>query len=79
MALNSFYGKFGQKSNMKKTVYITEYEKLYDLLTDRTKKIKDFHVLDITMVAVEYIQNANFIEINTKTNVVMASFCTSYA
>ena len=37
LALNSFHGKFGQKSNMKKTVYITEFEKLYDLPTDRTK------------------------------------------
>ena len=44
LALNSFYGKFGQKSNMKKTFYITQYEKLYNLLTDRTKKIKDFHM-----------------------------------
>ena len=31
------------------------------------------------MVAVEYVQNANFIETNTKTNVVVASFCMSYA
>ena len=79
LALNSFYGKFGQKSNMKKTVYITEYEKLYNLLTDRTRKIKDFHMLDVAMVAVEYVQNANVIETNTKTNVVVASFCMSYA
>ena len=52
-------------------------KKLYDLLMDRTKKIKDFHMLDVAMVVVKYIQNANFIETNTKTDVVMASFCMS--
>ena len=30
LALNSFYGKFGQCTNMSKMVYITHYEKLYD-------------------------------------------------
>ena len=54
LALNSFHGKFGQKSNMKKKpVYILQYEKLYDLLMDRTNIIKDFHVLEIGMVVVE--------------------------
>ena len=35
-------------------------------------------MLDVAMVAVKYIQNSNFVETNTKTNVVVASFCTSY-
>ena len=43
LALNSFYEKFGQYSNMSKMAYITRYEKLYDFLTDQTKVIKDFH------------------------------------
>ena len=30
LALNSFYGKFGQHSNMSKMAFITCYEKLYD-------------------------------------------------
>ena len=36
LALNSFYGKFEQCSNMSKMAYITHYEKLYDFLTDQT-------------------------------------------
>ena len=39
LALNSFYGKFGQCSNMCKTAYITHNEKLYEFLTDQTKVI----------------------------------------
>ena len=45
LASNSFYGKFGQHSNMSKMAYITCYEKLYDFLTNQTKVMKDFHFL----------------------------------
>ena len=79
LALNSFYGKFVQKTNMKRTCYVTEYEKLYNLLTDRTKMIKVFHILDEGMVAIEYVKSKGFLEINTNTNVIIASFCTTYA
>ena len=79
LALNSFYGKFGQKTNMKRTFYLTEYEKLYDLLTDRTKMVKDFHILDEGMVPIEYVKSKEFLEINTNIKIITASFCTAYA
>ena len=60
LALNSFYGKFGQPSNMSKMAYITCYEKLYDFLTDQTKVIKDFHVLDTDIVVMEYVRSEEF-------------------
>ena len=60
LALYSFYGKFGQCSNMSNTVYITCYEKLYNFLTDQTKVIKDFHVLDMGMVVMEYVHSEEF-------------------
>ena len=46
---------------------------------DRTKTIKDFHILDEGMVAVEYVKSKEFLEINTNTNVIIALFCTAYA
>ena len=60
LALSSFYGKFGQCSNMSKMAYITCYEKLYDFLTDQTKVIKDFHVLDMGTMVMEYVQSKEF-------------------
>ena len=57
LALNSFYGKFGQHSNMSRMAYITHYEKLYDFVTNQTKVIKDFHVLYMGMVVMEYVQS----------------------
>ena len=79
LALNSFYGKFGQRTNMKKTVFITEYAELYRHLSDVTKVVQDFHVLEGNMVVLEYITNPDLMEADSKTNVNIASFCTSYA
>ena len=42
LALNSFYGKFGQRTDMKKVQFINQYEKLYGILMDVTKVIKIF-------------------------------------
>ena len=79
LALNSFYGKFGQYTNMSKMVYITHYEKLYDYLTDQTKIIKDFHILYMGIVAMEYIHSEELQEPDCKTNVIIASMCSAYA
>ena len=78
LALNSFYGKFGQRSNMSNTVYITHYEKLYDFLTDQTKVVKDFHVLDTGIVVMEYVHSEEFQEADYKTNVIITSMCSAY-
>ena len=40
--------------------YITCYEKLYDFLTDQTKVIKDFQVLDMGTIGMEYVQIEEF-------------------
>ena len=77
LALNSFYGKFGQCSNMSNTVYITCYEKLYDFLTNQTKVIKDFHVLD--MVVMEYVHSEEFQEADYKTKIIITSMCSAYS
>ena len=37
LALNSFYGKFGQRTNMKKTVFIKDIKTLMNTLTDPSK------------------------------------------
>ena len=54
-------------------------EKLYDFLTDQTKVIKDFHILDMGMVVMEYVQSKEFQEPDCKTNVIIASMCSAYA
>ena len=79
LALNSFYGKFGQQTDMNKVQFINGYEKLYGILVDVTKVIKNFHVLNNDMIMMEYKQSEEFEELSNKTNVIILAFCSAYA
>ena len=79
LSLNSFYGKFGQCTNMSKMVYITCYEKLYDFLTDQIKIILDYHILDMGIIVMEYVHSEEFQETDCKTNVIITSMWSAYA
>ena len=48
LALNSFYGKFGQRTNLKKTKFVTDVASLYKLFTDPSKVVTDFHIMNET-------------------------------
>ena len=67
LALNSFYGKFGQRTNLKKTKFVTDVASLYKLFTDPSK------------VVTEYKHSEDFEPLSVNTNVVIAAFCTSWA
>ena len=79
LALNSFCGKFGQRTDMKKVQFINHYEKLYSILIDVTKVIKNFHILNSDMIMMEYKQGKEFEEPSNKTNVFILAFCSAYA
>ena len=79
LALNSFYGKFGQRQNMKKCQFVTSPTDLYQLLGDPTKTITDFHVLSSSMMTVEYRLAREFHQVDPKTSVGYAAFCSAYS
>ena len=79
LALNSFYGKFGQRTDMKKVQFINQYEKLYGILMDVKKVIKNFHVLNSNMILMECKQSEEFEEPSNKTNVIISALCSAYA
>ena len=79
LALNSFYGKFGQRTSMKKSVFIRDPHLVYQLLSDYTKKICDMHVMNEDMAIVEYTDIEEFKEQDRKTNVMISALCTTYA
>ena len=60
LALNSFYGKFGQRTNMKKTVFIKDIKTLMNTLTDPSKLLLDFHIMNDDIIQVEYKQLRGF-------------------
>jgi hypothetical protein len=79
LCLNSFYGKFGQRPNMKKCQFITDYSTFVQIMTDYSKTVCDFHVLPKNMMLVEYCNSVEFQDVDVKTNVIIAAFCTCWA
>lgn len=79
LCLNSFFGKFGQRTNMKKSLFLTDFNAYLQIVTDYSKKLCDFHVLPKNMMLVEYSNAIEFQEVDVKTNVIISAFCTSWA
>ena len=79
LALNSFYGKFGQRTNMKKTKFVQDLGEFTNILTDKTKNVTDFHIMNNDVLMIEYEHAQDFEMYSLNTNVVIAAFCTSYA
>ena len=79
LALNSFYGKFGQRTNLKKTKFITDIESLYHIFTDPSKVITDFYIMNDDIIKLEYKISEDFEPMSMNSNVMIAAFCTSWA
>ena len=81
ICLNSFWGKFGQRLNMKQTslLYENEVDKCFQLLSDTRKDIQDFHIVSKDIIQLEYFDDPVFLPFDYKTNIFIASFTTAYA
>lgn len=79
LALNSFYGKFGQRTDLRKTKFVTELSDLVRILLDRTKTVNDFNFLSENVMQVDYTPCDDFEPQASNSNVPIAAFCTTYA
>jgi hypothetical protein len=79
LALNSFYGKFGQRGNMPKTKLVRELDEMYKLFTDPSKQVINWHILREDMLMMEYKDKETFGEDSKVGNVVIAAMCTCWA
>ena len=82
LMLNSFWGKFGQRSNLTKTQYVGNPQTFFDLLTDKTKEIKfiDFDENEeITTARIQWVDTDEYIEVSPNTNIFNAAYTTAHA
>lgn len=82
MCLNSFWGKFGQRSNLPTSTFFfnTDLDEFYQLLTDETKEVMDFNIVTENVAQVHYrASDPAWIEEDPKSNVFLATFTTSWA
>lgn len=76
---NSAWGKFVQRPNLAKTVYVKSPLELATIRNDPTKDIADFHIITQNFIAIEYKTSEDHMEDPTFQNEVIGVFTTSLA
>ena len=79
LALNSFYGKFGQSSNLPNTKFVKDVGTLYQMITDDSIIITNFYIINEDVMMIEYKRNSEFQPDIVPGNVLICAFCTTYA
>ena len=79
LMLNSFWGKFGERSNKAKTEQITQPHELYKILTDSAVELNALRICTDDILEVVYKQSADNDLPNVKTNIFIAAFTTCWA
>ncbi|XP_031780638.1 uncharacterized protein LOC116416375 [Nasonia vitripennis] len=79
LCLNSFWGKFGQRDNLKQTVIVKEREDLLKLPTAEDKEVLSLLLVneEVMYASWQYIDDA--VESTPYTNVVIAAYTTTLA
>ena len=79
LMLNSFWGKFGQRSNLTQTTYMDDPEQFFDIMTSDQQMVKNVRFISNEAVQVDWNYNDNFMEASSRTNVVIAAYTTAQA
>ena len=80
LMLNSFWGKFGQRTNLMKTKMLNDPSQLWEILFDKRYETHAINVMTEEMLMIRYQTAAlEFEEVMTNTNVVIAAFTTGHA
>ena len=76
--LNSFWGTFGQRSNMSQVEYVTDPEQYFDMLTSDQQDVTGVNYVSEEMVEMRWRNKSEFVE-SGRTNVVITAYTTAQA
>ncbi|KAL4229096.1 hypothetical protein ACF0H5_012135 [Mactra antiquata] len=81
LCLNSFWGKFGQRLNMRQSEFFHEIQVnlFFQLLSDPMKKPLNFHIISDNMLQMEWQYKNDCQPEDNKTNIYLATFTTCWA
>ena len=79
LCLNSLWERFGMRTNMSQTKYVTEVSEFYEILLDDKLDNKNFQFINDDMVQMTYNFKDQFVDNSKNTNVYIACFTTSHA
>ena len=77
--LNSFWGKFGQRSTLTKTDFVNTLEKFYKLLMDKSKEVRYVQFNDKFTARIQWVDRDEYIEVSPNTNIFNAAYTTAHA
>ena len=76
---NSLWDKFGQRSNMSQTKYVTEVSEFYEILLDNKLDNTNFQFINDDMVQMTYNSKDQFVNHSKNTNIYITCFTKSHA
>ena len=79
LCLNSLWGKFGQRSNLSQTKYVTEIAEFYKILLDDKLDNLNIQFINDDMVQMTHNLKDQFVDNSKNTNIFIACFTTSHA
>ena len=79
LMLNSFWGKFGEKTNKPQTLCTQSPEEYFAYLTSDSKEVTNVQLINEEVIELHYKHNDNFIEAGNRTNIIIAAYTTTSA
>ena len=79
LMLNSFWGKFGQRTNLTQTTHISDPQEFFEMMTSDQQKVKNVQFVNNEYVKLEWVYNDDFVEPSARTNVIIAAYTTAQA
>ncbi len=79
LMLNSFWGKFGQRSNMEQVQLVDEPAVYFDKLTSDKEEVTVVNFVSKDIVEMRWKFKEDFVDDNAKTNVIIAAYTTAQA
>ena len=79
LMLNSFWGKFGERTNKSKTEQVKQPAQLYKILNDDTLEVQTIRFCTEDVLEVVYKNKEEAVVPSNKTNVFVAAFTTCHA
>ena len=78
LCLNSLWGRFGMRTNMAQTKYVTEVSEFYEILLDDKLDNTNFQFINDDMVQMTYNFKDQFVDNSKNTNIYITCFTTSH-
>lgn len=79
LMLNSFWGKFGQRTNLTKTLFTKDPTEFFDMMSSDKQEVKNVRFVNDEAVQLDWVNSNEFLEPSSRTNVVIAAYTTAQA